>query len=423
MFLWLKKNKPSKLLWYLINFSIFIKEWYPVKMHHDVDLSQFKNKKTALVLSGGVVKAASWHLGVALALEELGFVLKHNKSPNDADYEISTYVGSSAGSLINLYFASGFRPIDVIDATINRKNAQTSLKPVTYADMLSRKMPMKNPFNFDFYNPLEGFPSLIKQMSKPLLSLSGLFSTEGLNQYMQKNVILSQSFNEYAADMFVVATQLDHSRKVIFGKYNYPSPIHDSTAEYYTGVDVSQAVSASMSVPPFYAPFPIKNPRTSQVDYYIDGEIRETLSTHVAVDNKCDYVISSWTHTPYHYHDEIGSLINFGIPAICMQAIYLMIQKKIVASRSHNILAKDIIDTVNDYMASQNFSTKDRTKITSILERKMNYNPNVKFIDIYPDHSHYKLFFTNSFSLDPNKAKYIMTAGYKKTLEVFKKLE
>ena len=392
-------------------------------MHNNVDLSPFKNKKTALVLSGGVVKAASWHLGVALALEELGFVLKHNKSPIDVDYEISTYVGSSAGSLINLYFASGFRPTDIIDATINRKNAQTSLKPVTYADMLSRKMPMKNPFNFDFYNPLEGFPSLIKQISKPFLSMSGLFSTEGLNQYMQKNVIISQSFNEYAADMFVVATQLDHSRKVIFGKYNYPSPIHDSTAEYYTGVDVSQAVSASMSVPPFYAPYPIKNPRTSQTDYYIDGEIRETLSNHVAVDNKCDYIISSWTHTPYHYHDEIGSLVNFGIPAICMQAIYLMIQKKIVASRSQNILAKDVIDTINDYMSSQNFSTKDRTKITSILERKMNYNPNVKFIDIYPDHSHYKLFFTNSFSLDPNKAKYIVTAGYKKTLEVFKKLD
>jgi hypothetical protein len=48
---------------------------------------------------------------------------------------------------------------------------------------------------------------------------------------------------------------------------------------------------------------------------------------------------------------------------------------------------------------------------------------NIKFIDIYPDHSHYKLFFTNSFSLDPKKAKYIMTAGYKKTFEVFKKLE
>ena len=399
------------------------KTCYSYSMYHDINLDQFKNKKTALVLSGGVVKAASWHLGVALALEEMGFTLKHNKSPSDIDYEISTYVGSSAGSLINLYFASGFRPIDVIDATLNRKNAQTSLKPVTYSDMLSRKMPNTNLFNFDFYNPLDGFPSLLKQMAKPLLNISGLFSTEGLNQYMQKNVILSQSFDDYTADMFVVATQLDHSRKVIFSKYNYPSPIHDSTAEYYTGVDISQAVSASMSVPPFYAPFPVKNPRTSQVDYYIDGEIRETLSNHVAVDNKCDFVISSWTHTPYHYHDEIGSLINYGLPAICMQAIYLMIQKKIVASRGTIILAKDVIDTVNDYMSSQNFSVKDKTKIASILERKLNYNPNIKFIDIYPDHSNYKLFFTNSFSLDPQKSKYIMTAGYRKTLEVFKNLE
>ncbi len=392
-------------------------------MYHNIDISPFKNKKSALVLSGGVVKAASWHLGVALALEELGFVLKNNKSPIDPDFEISTYVGSSAGSLINLYFASGFRPIDVIDATINRKHAQTSLKPVTYADMLSRKMPSRDAFNFDFYNPFEGFPTILKQMAKPLLNISGLFSTEGLNQYMQKHVILSQSFEEYAADMFVVATQLDHSRKVIFSKYNYPSPIYDSTSEYYTGVDVSQAISASMSVPPFYAPFAVKNPRTSKTDYYIDGEIRETLSNHIAVDNKCDFVISSWTHTPYHYHDEVGSLINYGLPAICMQAIYLMIQKKIVSSRGEKILAKDIIDTVNDYMASNNFSQKDRQKIASILERKLNYNPNIKFIDIFPDHSHYKLFFTNSFSLDPQKAKYIMTAGYKKTFEVFKKLE
>ena len=41
-----------------------------------VDISNFQNKKVALVMSGGVVKAAAWHLGVALALEELGFTFK-----------------------------------------------------------------------------------------------------------------------------------------------------------------------------------------------------------------------------------------------------------------------------------------------------------------------------------------------------------
>ena len=41
-----------------------------------VQLDNFKGKKVALVMSGGVAKAAAWHIGVGLALEELGFTLK-----------------------------------------------------------------------------------------------------------------------------------------------------------------------------------------------------------------------------------------------------------------------------------------------------------------------------------------------------------
>ena len=74
---------------------------------------------------------------------------------------------------------------------------------------------------------------------------------------------------------------------------------------------------------------PIYNTVSKQTDYYIDGEIRDTLSTHVASDHGCETIISSWTHTPYHWHDEVGSLIHYGLPAICTQAIYLLIQQKI----------------------------------------------------------------------------------------------
>ena len=89
-----------------------------------VDLNELKNKKIALVLSGGVVKAAAWHLGVTLALEELGFSLKSNKnsSPgqdlNQKSLEIGTYVGSSAGAMICVYLASGYTPQDIIQATL-----------------------------------------------------------------------------------------------------------------------------------------------------------------------------------------------------------------------------------------------------------------------------------------------------------------
>ncbi len=387
-----------------------------------VDLNELKNKKIALVLSGGVVKAAAWHLGVTLALEELGFSLKSNKnaSPeqgvNQKSLEIGTYVGSSAGAMICIYLASGYTPQDVIQATLGIKGSR--LKGITYKDMFYIKRPELKAPKSDLYFPLEGLPVFFKNLLKPLVSLPGLFSTEGTRRYLLNNVIESDKFEDFAADLFIVATQLDHSRKVIFSKFNYPNPSHDSTSVYYTGTNVSYAAAASMSVPPFYCPYPVKNLHTNQVDYYIDGEIRETLSTHVAEDNGCDVIISSWTHTPYHFHDEVGSLVNYGLPPIAIQSIYLMIQKKIVASRAERAKAIDIIDTVNDYMKMEKFSGNHRREIMAILQRKLNINPRVKLIDIFPDHHDYKLFFANSFSLNSKVSAHAVEAGYKRTMQI-----
>ncbi len=385
-----------------------------------VNLEHLKNKKIALVLSGGVVKAAAWHLGVGLALEELGFSLGHNES-KPSSLDINTYVGSSAGALINIFFASGFGPMDVIEAQVDGKSAR--ILPITYKDMLSLKAPMKRPPLGDFYDPLEGFPTVLKRLLNPLARLPGFFTTEGLRHYLNQHVLTHNDFSGLKTDLFVVATQLDHSRKVIFGKYNYPNPHHDSTACYYTGIPIAETIAASMSVPPFYSPYPIFNPQTNHTDYYIDGEIRETLSTHVAIDHGCEFIISSWTHTPYHYVDEIGSLVNYGLPAICTQAIYLMIQKKIVANRAMRAQSEDIINTVNEYMRNQKFDEKHRRKLTAILERKLHFNPNVHMIDIYPKHNNYRTFFKNSFSLNPQKLSEVVTSGYKRTMEVFRNHE
>lgn len=390
------------------------------------NLNDLKNKKIALVLSGGVVKAAAWHLGVALALEELGFTLKGNRnshsqlSTTPRSLEISTYVGSSAGAMVSVFLACGFTPQDVINATLGLDKA--IMKKLGYKDMFHMWRTKIKPAKSEFYHPLDDLPPLLRNIVKPFLSFSGLFSTEGLRHYLEENVLEVNSFEDFVADLFIVATQLDHSRKVIFSKYNYPNPSHDPTAVYYTGASVSEAAVASMSVPPFYTPYPIKNNITGQIDYYIDGEIRETLSTHVAEDNNCDYIISSWTHTPYHFFDEVGSLVNYGLPAICMQSIYLMIQKKIVSHRARRATATDIIDTVNAYMKSEKFSDRHRKEIMNVLSKKLNHNPNVKLIDIYPDHHDYKLFFANAFSLNPKVSAHAVKSGYKKTMEVFSTL-
>jgi predicted acylesterase/phospholipase RssA len=387
-----------------------------------VDLNELKNKKIALVLSGGVVKAAAWHLGVTLALEELGFYLKNNKSPtaaqelNQRSLEIGTYVGSSAGALVCIYLASGYTPQDVIQATLNIKGSK--LKGITYKDMFTIKRPRLSAPKSDLYHPLEGFPSVVKNLLRPIVSVPGFFTTEGIRKYLAANVIEKDTFEDFNSDLFIVATQLDHSRKVIFSKYNYPNPSHDSTSVYYTGTNVSYAAAATMSVPPFYVPYPIKNRQTDGVDYYIDGEIRETLSTHVAEDNGCEVIISSWTHTPYHFHDEVGSLVHYGLPPIAIQSIYLMIQKKIISSRAERAKAIDIMDTVNDYMKAEKFSQTHRRELMAILQRKLNINPKVKLIDIYPDHHDYKLFFANSFSLNPKVSTHAVEAGYKRAMKI-----
>ncbi len=390
-----------------------------------MNLDQFKHKKIAFVCSGGVVKAAAWHLGVAHALEEVGFVLKSNKNAREPGVaapplEISTYVGSSAGAMVCVFLASGFTPHDIIQSTLGWKNSR--LTPISYRDIFHVRRHRIRPPRPEFYHPLEEFPLLVRNMIKPFLGFSGFFTTEGVRKYLLKHVLDSDRFEDFAPDLFIVATQLDHSRKVIFSRFNYPNPSHDVTSVYYTGTPVSTAAAASMSVPPFFVPYPITAADGSGVDYYIDGEIRETLSTHVAEDNGCDLIISSWTHTPYHYHDEIGSLVNYGLPSIAIQSIYLMIQKKIIAHRAERAKGIDILDTVNDWMKSERLTESQRRNLMAILQRKLQVNPKVRFIDIYPDHEDYKLFFGNHFTLNPKSAGHAVEAGYKKTMQVLGKL-
>ncbi|MDA8793468.1 patatin-like phospholipase family protein [Bacteriovoracaceae bacterium] len=392
-------------------------------MSEKIQLSDLHGKKIAIVLSGGVVKAAAWHLGVMLALDELGFVFVTNENYNDpsvnnSKLKIGTYVGSSAGSMINLYIASGYSAREVINATLRIKGE--TLKGITYKEVFSMK---RSPYSKKLKTPkniFEDLPLPIQMMIKPFYSFNGFFTTMAVKEYLEKHILKSNRFEDFHPDIFVVATQLDHSRKVIFSKYHYPNPSHDNTSVYYTGASMSDAAAASMSVPPFYSPHPILNSKTGKVDYYIDGEIRETLSTHVAEDHNCDYIISSWTHTPYHFQDEIGSLVNYGLPPIIIQTIYLLIQKKIVSHRANRNLAKDIIKTVNQYLKENKITGNHRDNIISILEKKLTINRQSKLIDIYPDHNDYKLFFANSFSLNPKVSSYAVKMGYKKTLEVFR---
>jgi predicted acylesterase/phospholipase RssA len=381
-------------------------------------LDSIRGKKIGLVLSGGVVRAAGWHLGVGLALEELGFKFGsiHTDTVDKDSLLINTYVGSSAGSIISAFFVNGFGPQQVIDSHLGKND---ELKAVGYKDMLyvlRPKLKAKRPIQLQKdFNPLKNLPFLLKKTFLPLLNTSGLFSTEGLKKYLNKNVLKSNNFNDYASDFFVIGTQLDSSQKVIFSKFN--KPVTTKTDRYYVDIDISDAIAASMSIPPFYSPFPIHNKVTDEINYFIDGEIRDTLSSHVAIENGCEVIISSWTHTPYHYQEEIGSLANYGIPTIATQAIFLMIQKKIMAARQRHHQAIDAIREVDAFLRKEKFSK--RKDIIKILENKLEAKSNLTFIDIYPANDDYKTFFTNLFSLDKEVMSQVIRQAYKRTFKAF----
>src|SRR5665213_1907173 len=110
-------------------------------------------KKIALVLSGGGVKAAAFHIGVCLALREKGFKFAGGTSVKDRlQFEgkpltFNLYVGSSAGSVLATFLASGYSLDSIIDAftkgaglsSLTRSKGQDStyLKPIGYSDIFA----------------------------------------------------------------------------------------------------------------------------------------------------------------------------------------------------------------------------------------------------------------------------------------------
>ena len=365
---------------------------------------------TALVLSGGFSKAAIWHIGVMLGLEELGYsIQKEDKFKSEKN--ITTIVGSSAGALIGSMLTNGYSAFEIAESQLPPYNGK--IPQIKYSDIFRPNYSISTELIKSLQ--MNGF---YKELFNNLKNTSGLFTTEGIREYLLQYVIKDDEFINHQIDFFVVATQLDHSRKCVFGKYKFPNPKHDPTTHYYKNFKISDSVSASMSVPILYSPVKIKNPNTNEFNYFLDGEIRDTLSTHVAAENNCNTIISSWIYTPYHYQKEIGSLNKYGIPAIGIQSLNLLIQKKIVSSRSNYSAAKDIIQTVNQYCKDQKLAEIHRKKLLRILELKLNYKQQIKYIDIYPKNSDTDFFFSSLISLSPQNIEKTIQLARRRTIEV-----
>ena len=392
-------------------------------------------KKVGLVLSGGGIKAAAFHCGVCLALQEKGFVFAGGtrdevaRFPRDPN-TISTYVGSSAGAIISSFLASGYSVEAMMDAfqmgagglkpKFSKKGrSSAALKPLKYFDLFA-----VNGINF-----LHMIPKFLQRKSvvvtggleaifKHGFKVNGIFTTKGIERYLRRHVLPTNRFNELGVELYIIATQLNHSRKVIFGNYKETSKTNDvKRADFST---ISDACAASAALPPVFAPYGIRNQKGKEL-YFFDGEIRDTLSTHVAVEQGCDLVISSYSIQPYHFNKEMGSLHNYGIPLILNQAIYQVVEQKIQKFFQYNSEIKSLFAAVDGYFKQVNLPEEHRVKLLEIMADRLNFKTNVDYINIHPDPQDYEMFFVDHFSLNPQILGKIVRIGFRSAIHALRR--
>lgn len=394
-----------------------------------------KKKKIALVLSGGGIKAAAYHIGVCLALKEKGFVFaggpkelvrqkyvdaKIPDVPNAPT--IRLYVGSSAGSFVASVLASGRSLESLITAfqvgagskLFYSLPKEEHIKPIGYRHL----------FNLNSKRLLSWLPESLLQKSlltggleaflKKGFTLNGIFNTSGIERYLRKYVLDENDFSRLGVELYVVATQLNHSRKTIFGPF-LESTKNDTT-RYIGYTKISEAVAASTSLPPVFAPYPVKKPDGNTI-YHYDGEIRDTLSTHVAADHGADLVIASYSMQPYHYAPEVGSLHTYGMPAIINQALYQVLEQKVARSIQFQQQKKDVYFALKQAADDLNLPIAQKNLILKTVKDKLTYNPDVDYIYIAPRAQDYEMFFADHFSLNANILQKILKIGFKSGLQ------
>jgi hypothetical protein len=176
-------------------------------------------------------------------------------------------------------------------------------------------------------------------------------------------------------------------------------------------------------LPPVFSPYLVETHSNGVPQYYIDGEIRETLSTHVAVDAGADLIFASHTHQPYHFSPETGSLTEYGLPAILVQSIYLLVEQKINNHIHGKQTAKNAIDAVEAYCLNEGVSEEHRKKIIRILEAELHHRRDVDTIYIHPDPSDSKMFLSEHFSLSPKTMTETVRSGFRAAIQILKQYE
>jgi NTE family protein len=231
--------------------------------------------KTALVLSGGGLTGAVYHIGALRALNDALL----DRSVNDFDI----YVGTSAGAIITSCIANGIRAKDLFRAIAGDAGPANLERGDVFAPNLGEMarrfagLPamtawacwhyLRHARDMDLADFLMLFADALP---------SGFFDGEAIGRYLSRVFKLtgkSDDFRLLSRDLQLIATDLDNGERVIFGKGNIDR------------VPISRAAAASAAVPVLYAPVRLDGREL------VDGGLRGTASIDIAIERGADLVI------------------------------------------------------------------------------------------------------------------------------------
>jgi NTE family protein len=283
------------------------------------EIPQLKKKPgIALVLSGGATKGFYFHLGVLKAL---------------GTHNISSIVGSSAGAVMGAFIASG-ASVDSLLTSLYQKQVYLP-KYDTWVKTLTSTMLFKPQYVgilrqllLTSFNSLKFVASLPHIYNKDIIAelidtlivsqshATSIFDSVALENLF-RSLLPTANFTETEIDLYVTATGLDSVKRAVFnGIYDF----EDSENLFMHDVPIHKAVRASASIPGLFEPIKIKG------QYYIDGEIKQTLSADVGIMLSDDVVISH-TYQPLRLNN--GSVYDMGWVNIIKQSTNMILHERI----------------------------------------------------------------------------------------------
>lgn len=316
-----------------------------------------RDGRVALVLGGGGITGAAYHLGVLNAMN----ALSTSATVNDFDL----YVGTSAGAVIASCLANGITPEDLILANLDDERSTLPRIDADEIMMPNRAGILRSLVRW----PLGVLGALRRYAGRPFQTRlidglgalaeglpEALYTTDGTERYLRQVFSAegrSNRFGETRRRLLITATDLDSARRVVFGEPDAP----EST--------ISEAAAASTAIPLLYAPRRIGD------RVYLDGGLRSTTNIDIAVAHGAKLIVCINPLVPY-VHDVRHLLPSAtGLP-------------------SHYISQKGF-----PHIAAQTFRIMAQAQVEKELEVTAHAHPDVDIILIEPRRDDEHLFVFN----------------------------